>query len=169
MKIVLVFIFLPLMAFSQLTAKDSLQLKRIISIGSDLSESDYKNATEMSKELLVKYPNDSLVMLTQVRLYNMYVKKSKCSEYLVPKNANICEKALRFYKKFDSLYSYPRINLAIGNVYYVTALYKNYSPKTDLSNQENRDKAIYYFNRLLKTDLADFEKREIDLLILRMQ
>lgn len=160
---------MPLLAFSQITVKDSLQLERILSIGSDLSDIDYRRASDMSKELLVKYPNDSLVMLTQVRLYDMYVKKSKCSEYITPKKSNICEKALNFYNDFDSKFNYPRIHLAKGNVYFVTAMYTSFKPKTNLSNQENKAKALYHYKELLKTDLADFEKRKIDIKIMQLE
>jgi hypothetical protein len=169
MKLLILFLLLPLLAFSQLQPKDSIALSSVLSQASGLSEYDYKLASKTSSELLTKYPNDSLVQLTQVRLFDMYVKKSKCSEFLTPKKSNICEKAMSFYTSFERKFNYPKIELAKGNIYYYTTMFKSYQPKTSLSDTENKEKAIHHYREYLKLNLADFEKREVNNRIKRLE
>lgn len=161
MKLLAILLLSPFFAFSQLTPKDSIALSGVLSQASGLSEYDYKLASKSASELLAKYPNDSLVLLTQVRLFDMYVNKSKCQNYLVPKNTDVCTKALSFYDLVDDKIKYPRLSIAKGMVYYYLAKKGDKTAKT---------KATQYFNEAIANGkLADFEKREIDLFILRLE
>ncbi|MDN3621329.1 hypothetical protein QWY81_17815 [Polaribacter undariae] len=160
MKTLLLFILLPTLLFAQLTPKDSIALGSVLSQASGLSESDYKTATEVSERLVKTYPNDSLVLVTKVNLYNMYVKKSKCNKYLTPKNSDVCNKALSFYNLVDEKINNPRLAIAKGMAYY-------YLSKQGDTTAKN--KAIEQFNNVLANgNLADFEKREVEVLIMRL-
>lgn len=157
MKKLLFILLLPFLTFGQLTEKETLKLDEILSQAEGLSEYDYKLAVSMSDSLMVAHPNDSLVLVNRVRLFHIYVKKSKCQ----PHNyKNVCDNALEFYNVVSNKIAYPRLSVAKGMVYY------NWSKYND---KPTKKEAISQFNTAITTaDLADFEKLRLQTFIERL-
>jgi len=145
------FLFLvPTLCLAQLTPTETQQLQEIESNTDALSTAAYQDAKTMSNALLQKHPSDSLVLLSHVRLLDAYVRKSKCSPYLVPKDENLCTDALNFYNTVSKSLNYPRLAIAQGRVYYNYAVHQN--------KPEAAAKAKAYFNQAIASgQLSEYE------------
>lgn len=136
------------------------KLEEITTTAEALSDEAYKKASALSDSLLAKHPNDSLVIINRVRLFHLYVRKSKCQKHNFPTINNLCENALEFYNNSGDKIKYPRLSYSKGLVYYNWAKYVG---------KPTKEKAVIEFKNALKNaDLADYEKLRIQTLIDRL-
>lgn len=147
MKTLFLFLLLPVLSFAQLTNAETETLDLIKIYTTTTTTANYKDALKLSDALLQKHPEDSVVLLNRVRLYDAYVRKNKCSKYIVPKDEYLCTQALNFYTTAKQQLHYPRLNLSIARVYL---------------HQGDKIKAKLYFEKALATDaFSDLEEEAI--------
>jgi len=150
MKTLLTLFLLPAICLAQLLPTETDQLQLIESNTATLSTAAYQDGMVLSNALLQKHPSDSLVLLTRVRFLDAYVRKSKCTPYLVLKDENLCADALNFYNTVAKTINYPRLAIAQGRVYYNYAVHQN--------KPEAAAKAKTYFNQAIASgQLSDYE------------
>lgn len=150
MKLLYILLLIPALSFAQLSEQDKELLDVIDSNADILSTNAYSHGLAISDSLLVKYPKDSTILINRVRFLDAYVRKSKCTAYLVPKDKDLCSKALKLYDAIENGMDYKRIAIAKGRVYY------NYAIITD--KEKDKAAARFYFNKAIDSgELSDYE------------
>lgn len=126
MKYILILLLVPLFSFAQLTDAEKADIDLIKHYYGVYSNQNYRDAIDLSDALLKKHPQDSLVLINRVRLYDSYITKSKCNKYMTPKSENLCSEAIAFYDANFNTINNPRVHLSFGRVYYYLALYEGF-------------------------------------------